>query len=513
MQSSDNTHSNSESSSRLRVPFGLKDGKMYEPRQVPLGKACGCICPSCNSPLIARHALKCSAKRSVTPHFAHQADANCVYGRESAIHLAAKQLIEEHRKLYLPDHVVRIYVVDEMGNEHKPQRTLVSAGLKVFSSVRLEQSISDFRPDLIATTVNGNDLLIEIAVTSFVDELKQKKIENYGTAAIQIDASKIPVVNFDALTKLLFEPSSNVEWLFHPKNESTKSVLHARLAPELEAAMVEAQKKEEHRIIQDRKKEEQRRIEAERQKNVEKIEHQRQAKLQEQKLQKIEEFKAMNIDEKLAFSLMCLGLDQGMIPIFLDHKVRCEGAFRVPRRNWQLAVFGAFVQKRAKYKNITFRSDEVVEWLEQRFVININPNYPHSHKVAVWDFLTSLSDLGILSHIGHRTFEVEQNDLNEIIASQYGIPPNISNINLASFYLVWEGDWPNRNQVEHILKRYERKYGAICDWEKFGSLIPDAKNRTPHEIAQIYSYRKDKTVDILLKFMVEARFIKAEKLN
>ena len=509
MYLSDNLHPNNESNTGSRVPFGFKDGKMYEPRQVPLGKACDCICPSCESPLIAKHALK----GLVIPHFSHQVDANCVYGRESAIHLAAKQLIEEHHKLYLPDHTVRIYVVDKMGVEHRLQRTLVSAGLKEFSSVRLEQNISDFRPDLIATTVNGNNLLIEIAVTSFVDELKQKKIESYGTAAIQIDASKIPVLNFDALTKLLFQPSSSTEWLFHPKDESTKSVLLAKLVPELEAARVEAQAKAEHKLIQDRKKEEQHRIEAERQKKIEKIEQQSQAKLEEQKLRKIEEFKAMNIDGKLAFSLMCLGLDESMIPVFLDHKVRCEGSFRVPRRNWQLAVFGAFVQKRVKYKSITFRSDEVVEWLEQRFVININPKYPHSHKAAVWDFLTNLCDLGILSNIGRKTFEIEQNDLNAIIASQYGIPPNISNINLADFNLVWEDDWPSRNQFEHILKRYERKYGAICDWDRFASLIPSAKNRTPYEIAQIYLYRKDNTVDTLLKFMVEARFIKAEKLS
>lgn len=491
-------HPHNESGTGSRVPFGIKDGKMYEPRQVPIGKACGCICPSCKSPLVAKHALK----GLVTPHFAHQPGENCLYGRESAIHLAAKQLIEEHRKLYIPDRTVRVYVVDEMGNGHSPQRTLISAGLKDFSSVRLEQNISDFRPDLVATTVNGNDLLVEIAVTHFVDDKKQKKIENHGTAAIEIDASKIPNLNFEALAKLLFEPSPHTEWLFHPRDESTKSALRERLNPVLESAKTKAKKRAE-----------QLRKEAEKRKRDEEVERQRQAKIEEKNRRKIEEFKAMNVDQKLAFSLRCLDIDESIIPAFLDHKVRGEWSFKVPRRHWQLAVFGAFVQKRAKYKNITFRSDEVVEWLEQRFDINTNPKYPDSHKVAVWDFLTNLSDMGILSYIGHRTFDVEQNDLNEIIASQYGIPPNISNINLVNFNLEWENDWPNNRQVEYIRKRYERKYGAVADWEKLAVLIPNAKNRTPTEIAERYSDRKDKAVDIVLKFMVEARFIKAEKLN
>lgn len=59
-------------------------------------------------------------------------------------------------------------------------------------------------------------------------------------------------------------------------------------------------------------------------------------------------------------------------------------------------------------------SDEVVIWLEQRFDINVNPKYPNSHKVAVWDFLINLRDMDILSYIGHRTFEVKENDIKKL---------------------------------------------------------------------------------------------------
>lgn len=493
---SDIRQPHNESSTGLRVPFGFKDGKMYEPRQVPLGKACGCICPSCKSPLVAKHALK----KLVTPHFSHLPGQNCLYGRESAIHFAAKQLIEEHHKLYIPDRTVKVYVVDEMGREHSPERTLVSAGLKDFSSVRLEQNISDFRPDLVATTINGNDLLVEIAVTHFVNDIKQKKIENHGTAAIEIDASEVPILNFDALAQLLFEPSSHAEWLFHPRDEPTKLALRERLTPVLEAAKIEAKIRTEQ-LHKD----------AEKRKRDEDIEKQRQAKIEEQNRRNIEEFKAMNVDQKLAFSLRCLDIDESMIPAFLDHKVRCEWSFKLPRRNWQLSIFGAFIQKHTRYKNATFRSDAVVEWVEQRFDINKNPEYPHSHKVAVWDFLINLSDFGILNSTGYRWFDVEQNDLKEIIARHHGIPYNIDQINLSNFHLEWVKDWPNRNQVELIAKRYMRKYGTFCNWDRLADLLSVAKEKAPQDIARYYSSGKDGAEDVILKFMVEARFVRLHK--
>ena len=154
-------------------------------------------------------------------------------------------------------------------------------------------------------------------------------------------------------------------------------------------------------------------------------------------------------------------------------------------------------------------SDEVVIWLEQRFDINVNPKYPNSHKVAVWDFLINLRDMDILSYIGHRTFEVKENDIKRIMDDYRCLPRNILNVNLNNFYLEWESSWPNHSQIERVLKKYERNYRAICNWEGLADLIPSAKNKTPREIACIYAYREDDSVDILLKFMIEARFISA----
>lgn len=489
-----------ETSSGSRVPFGFKDGVMYEPRQVPLGNKCGCICPGCNRPLTAKHALK----GLVTPHFAHQPGENCLYGRESAIHLAAKQLIEEHRKLYIPDLIVQVFVLDEMGYGHSPKKTLIPAGIKDFNMVRLEQSVSNFRPDIIATTINGNDLIVEIAVTHFVDDEKLERIKSYGCAAIEIDASRIADLNFEALRKLLFEASPNAKWLFHPREEPARLALIEQLKPTLESAKIKAMNQAEHL----RKK-------AEELKRKMQLEADRQAKLEESKRKKIDEFKAMSVEEKLMFSLNHLGIDENMIPDFLDHKVRGEWSYGVPRRNWQLSVFGAFIQKHPKRKGNSFHLDRVVEWLSDRFVVKNNANYPNSYKVAVWDFLKNLSDLGILNSTGGQWFEIEQNDLKEIISSykQKKIFLNIEYIDLSKFNLHWEDEWPERSYIAPIAYKYTQKFGTAELWSRLASLLPSAIEKPPHDIAMLYSSGKFNNIDVILKFMVEAKFVRLYDKN
>ena len=70
----------------FRVPFGLRDGRVWAPEEVAKGKACGCICPGCHAPLAA----KAQESRRKRPHFAHLTDTGCQTGRETGIHQRAK---------------------------------------------------------------------------------------------------------------------------------------------------------------------------------------------------------------------------------------------------------------------------------------------------------------------------------------------------------------------------------------------------------------------------------------
>ncbi|WP_394222687.1 competence protein CoiA family protein [Alteromonas gracilis] len=87
------------------IPFGLHldTNRVIDVGSVPNGMKCQCICPSCKTPLIARHgAVK-------EWHFAHQSrdvqkktEKPCDYSFAVSVRLMMKQLFEQGAKLCLP---------------------------------------------------------------------------------------------------------------------------------------------------------------------------------------------------------------------------------------------------------------------------------------------------------------------------------------------------------------------------------------------------------------------------
>ena len=81
----------------MLIPFGIResDEKIIDASDVLSGKACGCICPECESPLIARH-----YDGARVDHFAHYRSKVCSNSFESAVHLAAKKATEENEQIF-----------------------------------------------------------------------------------------------------------------------------------------------------------------------------------------------------------------------------------------------------------------------------------------------------------------------------------------------------------------------------------------------------------------------------
>lgn len=88
------------------VPFGLRtsDCTFVEVADVPRGRGCGCICPSCKTPLIARTGTV------NTWHFAHATRATfastqdrCTYSFYVSVRLMAMQLLGSSWQVRLPE--------------------------------------------------------------------------------------------------------------------------------------------------------------------------------------------------------------------------------------------------------------------------------------------------------------------------------------------------------------------------------------------------------------------------
>jgi len=191
--------------SSLLVPFGLKEDTLYEPTQVENGKACGCVCPACKKPLVAKQNAK-------TPHFAHSQDDNCTRGFETAVHLAVKQIIAEKMEVRLPAVVWKT----PLPRSKEIFKHSVEEIVKL-ESVFLEQVVDDFIPDIIVVS-NGTTYLVEITVTHFIDEVKQQKINNKKIQTIEIDVSSLKNgFTFAELGKAIFTNKNyKAEWKYHP---------------------------------------------------------------------------------------------------------------------------------------------------------------------------------------------------------------------------------------------------------------------------------------------------------
>ena len=222
--------------SSLLLPFALKKGRMVRPGEVDPGLSCGCVCPACKNPLVARKGVKRQ------PHFAHYVSGECTSGFETAVHRMAKQLICDRLELSIPKW-------DGGPDRDNPPMRIDSAGGRHFGAhvyfaerkVRLlwaleEKCIGAFRADVAAADDTG-DLLIEVRVTHQVQQEKAVTLGAQGFRVLEINLSNVGAdVAMDAAEFeriVLWEPG-NRSWIAFPEAElawqASKSDLDQRVS-------------------------------------------------------------------------------------------------------------------------------------------------------------------------------------------------------------------------------------------------------------------------------------------
>jgi hypothetical protein len=103
------------------------------------------------------------------------------FGAETALHLAAKQLIVQNQGISVPGRVVNesVKMADDRSGEGEVTRPEMWLD---FNTVEEEMSFGNIRPD-IAATLNDTYLFIEIAVTHFVDQVKRELLDELNISA------------------------------------------------------------------------------------------------------------------------------------------------------------------------------------------------------------------------------------------------------------------------------------------------------------------------------------------
>ena len=194
--------------------------------EVENGLKCACACPVCDGALVARQG------KIKEHHFAHASGEECRHAAETALHLAAKDMLAKRKEIVLPEVAVnasygfpRIVVA--------PQRRYAIA------SAEVERKTGSIIPDVIVE-VNGRQLLVEVTVTHGVDDAKLAKIRELGLSCLEIDLSDAPRdLGREELEKIVVDGSARKRWLHNVRaNEARNRILsEATLLPSVERGL------------------------------------------------------------------------------------------------------------------------------------------------------------------------------------------------------------------------------------------------------------------------------------
>ena len=204
----------------LLNPYGLREGKIVYVDDVPKGQACGCLCPKCRGPLIAKK----GAER--VHHFSHVELGTCQGGFETAIHRMCKEILDKRGAMRLPP-VERSFNMNEL----QPEGFWID-----FDRSEIEKSYNGIRPDLICY-YKEVPLIIEIYVWHKTPQRKIDEIKALSISALEIDLTifRRPEQRPDkTLEQTLIEDISNKYWLFNRKAKKLADHRLQKVSPRLE---------------------------------------------------------------------------------------------------------------------------------------------------------------------------------------------------------------------------------------------------------------------------------------
>lgn len=159
---------------------------------------------------------------------------------ETILHWLIKCAVSNAGQLNVPEHSVPVTMTMPNGVT-ETRNAVCPAGVLVLQDVRFEKRLDSMVPDVIckARMLNTNfpavEMLIEAAVTHYIDAEKRQKIATSGLACLEIRAAnfqQVGRVNVSHIEDIVRADESIKAWIAHPWMEryieGTKLFLHRR---------------------------------------------------------------------------------------------------------------------------------------------------------------------------------------------------------------------------------------------------------------------------------------------
>lgn len=161
-------------------------------------------------------------------HSVRKSHDGTISKNETRLHQLAKNILMTTDHLNVPSYCIcgkDIFLQKLMGDTeiHDFQQlahdVVVSPATSLqydVSQVFIERNILGFIPDVLLY-VNGQYLIVEIAVTHFVDQYKRQQIQKSNISAIEIDLSHLinTDISYPELSKIIIDDFAGKCWLHH----------------------------------------------------------------------------------------------------------------------------------------------------------------------------------------------------------------------------------------------------------------------------------------------------------
>lgn len=323
------------------------------------GKACECICLCCGRPLVAK-----LGRGKKTAHFAHLAEegrttCSADAANESGLHKIAKEIVCKSEYICLPQVTISEQNDPNRNMEDYKQQEPLQFGKKIelhYQNAKTEVPFEGFKPDVCISFQKQKKLLIEIAVTHYVDAEKYSRIKMAQMPTVEINIADFikaykeeeteSINDFEKkLKNAIIDNIENKTWVYHSHENEGIQKLHERnreLEKEFQQNRIRILKEQEER---------------------KKREEQQESWIQEQQRLREQidvEVERLHTDEP--YYLSCKAKTQGAntvvlnfinrlgicnlrfkttdeIPFFLNIPVFGEVVFNCDRRIWQTILF------------------------------------------------------------------------------------------------------------------------------------------------------------------------------
>lgn len=220
------------------VPFGLQTdtAQLADVGNVPRGSACGCICPSCKTPLVARHGDK------IEWHFAHRSQnvhektrKACDFSFAVSVRLMIRQLSVNGLKFRTPGFEQSVSVYSDISYQSKEFTCVITEESTLnLTGVEVGAHFSKCVVDVLGY-VNNVPFVIYVTYKdrSVPGELVSPSPVRCGVVELNVNA--VPFMfkqekggqYLEVLRRYIEDSTEGKSWVYHPREKNLRQAIQA----------------------------------------------------------------------------------------------------------------------------------------------------------------------------------------------------------------------------------------------------------------------------------------------